>query len=433
MADIFISYSKPDRDLTLKLAAYLQSEGWSVWWDKSLGAGDAYRDEIMKQLAVARAVITIWSKNSIQSDWVRAESGRAKADGKLIPVKTADVTYPDIPLPFGEMHTENFGATELIRAAVVAQLSKPTVPPSFFRQITSAFKYHALTWIGIIGGTITLFTNLREFLYLADWAKAIAQRWQEWSAAFWTFAFQLVGFKFPKEFAPTLSFAASVAALAIGTNLSLRKNNKSLESVNFRRSTKSLLKGVVIYSLGMFIFFAGVKASISIQSMELALKVSRALWVLVLIWSVGFPVVYLSIIIKERVWVLVASFLFLIFAGCLLFTPLLMQAKTLMPPPIVTVDDGDERTPEQLEEDLQRQVETGAKQLRYYELAIEMPILLLFQILWMSAVLLSPLKKLTHRLTFVVVGVFALFLLNELSKFNLHEYLVPPSGRGHEQ
>ena len=176
MADIFISYSKPDRDLTLKLAAYLQSEGWSVWWDKSLGAGDAYRDEIMKQLAVARAVITIWSKNSIQSDWVRAESGRAKADGKLIPVKTADVTYPDIPLPFGEMHTENFGATELIRAAVVAQLSKPTVPPSFFRQITSAFKYHALTWIGIIGGTITLFTNLREFLYLADWAKAIASR-----------------------------------------------------------------------------------------------------------------------------------------------------------------------------------------------------------------------------------------------------------------
>jgi hypothetical protein len=104
MADIFISYSKPDRDLTLKLAAYLQSEGWSVWWDKSLGAGDAYRDEIMKQLTVARAVITIWSKNSIQSDWVRAESGRAKADGKLIPVKTADVTYPDIPLPFGEMH-----------------------------------------------------------------------------------------------------------------------------------------------------------------------------------------------------------------------------------------------------------------------------------------------------------------------------------------
>ena len=53
-------------------------------------------------------------------------------------------------------------------------------------------------------------------------------------AAFWTFAFQWVGFKFSKEFAPTLSFAATVAALVIGTNLSLRKNNESLEPVNFR-------------------------------------------------------------------------------------------------------------------------------------------------------------------------------------------------------
>ena len=56
MSDIFISYSKADHALALKLSAYLESEGWSVWWDKSLGAADLYRDEIMKQLAAARAV-----------------------------------------------------------------------------------------------------------------------------------------------------------------------------------------------------------------------------------------------------------------------------------------------------------------------------------------------------------------------------------------
>jgi hypothetical protein len=59
MADIFISYSKLDRDLALKLSASLESEGWSVWWDKSLAPGDTFRDEIMKQLASTRAVITI--------------------------------------------------------------------------------------------------------------------------------------------------------------------------------------------------------------------------------------------------------------------------------------------------------------------------------------------------------------------------------------
>src|SRR6516162_437601 len=141
MSDIFISYAKADHALALKLSAFLESEGWSVWWDKSLGVADLYRDEIMKQLAAARAVITIWTENSIKSDWVRAEAGRAKAVGKLIPVKTPDVAYGDIPLPFGEMHTENVGSTDLIRAAVVAQLAKPAMEPSAAALLMKDLKY----------------------------------------------------------------------------------------------------------------------------------------------------------------------------------------------------------------------------------------------------------------------------------------------------
>jgi hypothetical protein len=49
MADIFISYSKSDHALALKLSAFLEFEGWSVWWDKSLGAADHYRDENWQQ------------------------------------------------------------------------------------------------------------------------------------------------------------------------------------------------------------------------------------------------------------------------------------------------------------------------------------------------------------------------------------------------
>src|SRR5262245_40581735 len=126
MADIFISYSKADRDKVVILAAYLESEGWTVWWDTNLAAGDAFRDEIMKQLAAARAVIVLWTPTSVKSDFVRAEAGRAKADSKLIPVKDG-LSYGDIPLPFGEMHTEDLGKRELIRAAVVAQLAKPAM------------------------------------------------------------------------------------------------------------------------------------------------------------------------------------------------------------------------------------------------------------------------------------------------------------------
>jgi hypothetical protein len=38
VADIFISYSKPDRDKVVMLGAYLESEGWSVWWYKNLNS-----------------------------------------------------------------------------------------------------------------------------------------------------------------------------------------------------------------------------------------------------------------------------------------------------------------------------------------------------------------------------------------------------------
>ena len=222
MADIFISYSKSDHALALKLSTFLESEGWTVWWDKSLGAADLYRDEIMKQLAAARAVITIWTENSVRSDWVRAEAGRAKADGKLIPVKTSELTYADIPLPFGEMHTENVASTDLIRAAIVAQLAKPLVPQSPFRQITGMFKYQVLIWIGIGGTVITVFAGVSVILDLADWAKELVRHWHEWTQVFWGWVFSLVKIKVPKVLAPIISFTVFTAMLVAGVNLCSR-------------------------------------------------------------------------------------------------------------------------------------------------------------------------------------------------------------------
>src|SRR5262249_34416785 len=210
MSDIFISYSKADHALALKLSAFLEAEGWSVWWDKSLGAADLYRDEIMKQLAAARTVITIWTENSVKSDWVRAEAGRAEADGKLIPVKTADLAYSDIPLPFGEMHTENVASTELIRAAIAARLTKPAVPA------VSHSLSRPLIWIGIVGGAITLFTNLSGILSLADWASELIQQWQALNRIFWELVFGLINVKISKEVVPVISITAIVALLGVG-------------------------------------------------------------------------------------------------------------------------------------------------------------------------------------------------------------------------
>jgi len=232
MADVFVSYAKTDRALASKLVAMLEAEGWSIWWDTSLGAADLYRDEIMKQLVSARAVIAIWTPNSIRSDWVRAEAGTAKKDGKLIPVKTADVAYADIPLPFGEMHTENLEASQLIRAAVVAQLAKPVVEPTAWALLTKGFRYELLTWIGIVGGALTLFTNLGAVLKLADWARLLVQHWKEWEHAFWLSAFGWLGIHLPPEWAPLLSFLLFWSLLAIGQTINFKSMIKSRQFID---------------------------------------------------------------------------------------------------------------------------------------------------------------------------------------------------------
>ena len=232
MSDIFISYAKADHAVALKLSAFLEAEGWSVWWDTSLGAADLYRDEIMKQLAAARAVISIWTENSVRSDWVRAEAGRAKADGKLIPVKTPDVAYADIPLPFGEMHTENLESNQLIRAAVVAQLAKPAVEPSATALLMKGFQWELLTWFGIIGGAAALFSSLSFTLALAPLARRLVDHWKEWTHAFWQQAFGWLGIHLAPEWTPVLSFLLFWSLLTIGQVIKVKSTIKNQQGAD---------------------------------------------------------------------------------------------------------------------------------------------------------------------------------------------------------
>jgi TIR domain len=232
MADIFISYSKADHALASKLSTFLEAEGWTTWWDTSLGAADLYRDEIMKQLVSARAVITIWTSNSIRSDWVRAEAGTAKKEGKLIPVKTSDVAYADIPLPFGEMHTENLESIELIRAAVVAQLAKPAVEPSAAGLLGKGFKYELLTWWGIIGGAVTLFSTYSAALTLAPWAQVLVENWRAWTHAFWLWAFGWSGIHLPPSWVPVLSFLSFGVLLTIGQAYRYRATSRNKTNID---------------------------------------------------------------------------------------------------------------------------------------------------------------------------------------------------------
>jgi len=80
MADVFLSYSKPDVADARMLAALLEANGYTVWWDTNLEGGEQFRKKIASELATARAVVVIWTKSSVASDWVQSEAGRALGD-----------------------------------------------------------------------------------------------------------------------------------------------------------------------------------------------------------------------------------------------------------------------------------------------------------------------------------------------------------------
>ena len=77
MSDIFISYKREDQATARKLADALESEGWTVWWDPKLRAGEHFDDVIEKALNEAKCVIVMWSNLSVNSEYVKSEATEA--------------------------------------------------------------------------------------------------------------------------------------------------------------------------------------------------------------------------------------------------------------------------------------------------------------------------------------------------------------------
>ncbi len=119
MADVFLSYASEDRDRVRPLAEALQARGFSVWWDRSLAAGDDFSAVIQRELVAAKAVIVVWTNTSAASVWVRDEAGRARDDGRLIPIMLDQV---QIPLGFGAFQAEDFTGWNGAASAAQIQL-----------------------------------------------------------------------------------------------------------------------------------------------------------------------------------------------------------------------------------------------------------------------------------------------------------------------
>ncbi len=106
MVDVFISYSRDDKDKVAVLARMIASEGYDVWWDADLPAHMSYGDVITAKIGAAKAAVVVWSDTAAKSEWVRAEADVARNQKKLIQTALDD-TMP--PLPFNQIQCAEIG------------------------------------------------------------------------------------------------------------------------------------------------------------------------------------------------------------------------------------------------------------------------------------------------------------------------------------
>lgn len=142
MPDIFISYKQEERGIAANLASRLTEEGYDVWWDAALLAGERFEDEIAEVLSASRAVIVLWSRKSVLSDWVKAEAESARLQRKVLPTVIDDLPLEGLPLLFRGLHVtplkdwqgepSHAGFSELMKAVRerVGAASGPSLTPS---------------------------------------------------------------------------------------------------------------------------------------------------------------------------------------------------------------------------------------------------------------------------------------------------------------
>ena|SRR5215831_2297711 len=163
------------------------------------------------------------------------------------------------------------------------------------------------------------------------------------------------------------------------------------------KKVKLLILGILFYVFALLAILFALLAILFLGALGGSLLLVGFLPLMLL--GLILPMAYLLYFIEERSWLVVNSLLFLVMSVCLLVLPMLPKGDT---------------------------IDESSFNADAFYLAFYLGTLILLQICWMAVILFSPVRQLTRRLGFVVLGVLTLVAFSEISKLNLHQYLQPP-------
>jgi len=131
MADIFISYAHEDETRVAELVHALQEEGWSVFWDRRIPAGQSWESYIERKLNDAKCVVVVWSHQSVESKWVKIEATEAEERHVMVPVL---LDHVKLPLAFRHIQAADLVELEVVQSSpefekLIADISIILGPP----------------------------------------------------------------------------------------------------------------------------------------------------------------------------------------------------------------------------------------------------------------------------------------------------------------
>src|SRR3954454_3768287 len=153
---IFLSYAHGDHAQAQRLAGVLQRGGYTVWWDALIEGGTRYAKTIDEALEKADAVLVLWSKQSIESDWVRDEAAQGRDRHRLVPL-SLDGTQP--PLGFRQIQTIDLShwrgradaqQIDAVRRAIATAVGQEPLP----RAPTPTFSRRRALAVGVSGAAV---------------------------------------------------------------------------------------------------------------------------------------------------------------------------------------------------------------------------------------------------------------------------------------
>jgi hypothetical protein len=103
---VFVCYAHDERDVVLEQIAWLEKQGFAVWYDEIIEAGSRWGDDLARAVDGCAAFLYFLSPRSVGSRYCLDEVHYALECGRpIVPVELAPVTLtPGLKLSIGAKH-----------------------------------------------------------------------------------------------------------------------------------------------------------------------------------------------------------------------------------------------------------------------------------------------------------------------------------------